>query len=130
MREMDKIKLPAKLRANILTRIGREEFRRARIYLFASATVGAVGVFGALLSIKYMLQGLSQSGFYNYFSLLISDPDMMLTYWREFALSIVESAPFIGITILLAAIAVLMFSARIFANNMRHGFTPVFKNSY
>jgi hypothetical protein len=129
MREMDKIKPPVGLRAHILMRIGREEFRRARAYLFASATIGAAGVFGVALSVKYMLQGFNQSGFYNYFSLLISDPDIMLTYWREFVLSIVESVPFIGITVSLATVALLMFSIRIFANNMKHGLAPVFKNS-
>ena len=129
MEELDKIKPPVKLRANILMRIAQVEFRRARAYLLVSTTVGVFGIIGAVFSVKYLLQGFNQSGFYNYFSLLLSDPDIMLTYWREFSLSIVESIPVTGVIISLGAFAVFLVSVRIFANNMRVGMTPALSNS-
>lgn len=126
MREMDKIDPPAKLRANILVRIGQEERRRARVSLSVFATVVPFSILGVVFSIQYMLEGFYQSGFYSYFSLLLSDPDVVLAYWGDFSLSIVESAPFMGITLSLITIVVLLMSIRIIANNLQNGVSRSF----
>ena len=129
MEGMNKINPPNTLMKNILLGIGREERRRARLFLFVSVTAVPLSVLGIVFSIQYMLQGFYQSSFHSYFSLLLSDPDIVLTYWREFALSLADSIPFAGMTISLITIAVLLVSIRIFANNLRNGLSRSFGNA-
>ena len=93
----------------------------ARAFLFVSVTVAPLSVLGTVFSVRYMLRGFYQSSFYDYFSLLFSDPDIIFTYWREFVLSLAEATPFIGITVSLITIGILLVSIRIFANNLRKG---------
>jgi len=128
MREIDKIDPPTKLRANILMRIGREERRRARVFLLVFATVVPFSILGIVFSTQYMLQGFYQSSFYSYFSLLLSDPDIVLAYWKDFSLSIAESVPFMGITLSLITIVALLISIRIIANNLRNGVSRSFSH--
>lgn len=124
MREIEQFEPPATLRTKILMRIGQEERRRAKIFLAASATTISLSIVGIVFSVQYMMEGFYQSSFYTYFSLLLSDPDIVLRYWQEFALSIAESLPFLGITISLIAIVMLLLSVRVLANNLRHGLMP------
>ena len=128
MRDIDKVEPPKRLYENILMRIGQEECRRAKVFLFASAPIVLLSTVGIIFSVQYMMQGFYQSSFYSYFSLLLSDPDIVLTYWREFALSLTETIPFMGITLSLIAIVALLVSARIFAINVRKGLSPAFSN--
>ena len=121
MREADKIDPPAMLRTHILARIGEEERRRAKIFLAASMATLSLSIVGVVYSVRYMLQGLYQSSFYSYFSLLFSDPDVVLAYWREFAFSLAESLPLLGVTASLITVAVLLLSVRVLANNLRYG---------
>ena len=109
------------LRTHILARIGEEERRRAKIFLAASMATLSLSIVGVVYSVRYMLQGLYQSSFYSYFSLLFSDPDVVLAYWREFAFSLAESLPLLGVTASLITVAVLLLSVRVLANNLRYG---------
>ena len=126
---MNEIDPPDTLRKSILLAIGREERRRARLFLIVSITAVPLSVLGIVFSIQYMVQGFYQSSFHNYFSLLLSDPDIVLTYWREFALSLADSIPFAGMTISLITIAALLISIRIFASNLRNGLGHSFGNA-
>ena len=128
MRKIDKIDPPTKLRTNILMNIGQEESRRARVFLLVFATVVPLSILGTVFSIKYMLQGFYQSSFYSYFSLLLSDPDIVLAHWKDFSLSIAESVPFMGITLSLITIVALLISIRIIANNLRNGVSRSFSH--
>jgi hypothetical protein len=130
MRNMDKDKVepPERLYGNVLMRIGQEERRRAKMFLFLSAQIALSSAFGIVFSVQYMLQGFYQSSFHTYFSLLLSDPDIVSTYWKEFTLSLADTIPFIGITISLITIAMLLVSVRVFVNNMRKGFSPALGN--
>lgn len=125
MREPEQLEPPAALRGKILMRIGQEERRRAKIFLSASIATISLSTIGIMYSIQYMVQGFYQSSFYSYFSLLISDPDIVLAYWREFVLSLAESFPLIGIIASLMAIVILLLSIRVLANNVRYGLMPL-----
>ena len=129
MRETDKIDPPAKLRTNILISIGREERRRTRVFLSVFAAAVPLSILGIVFSIQYMFQGFYQSSFYSYFTLLLSDPDIVLTYWKDFSLSIAESVPFMGITVSLVTIILLLISIRVIANNLRNGVSRSFSHS-
>lgn len=129
MRDMNKIEPPARLRTNILMRIGQEERHRAKIFLSVFAPIVLLSIVGSVLSLRYVLEGFYQSSFYSYFSLLLSDPDIVFMYWREFALSLTDTIPFTGITLSLIAIAIFLVSLKSLVNNLRGGFNLKFINS-
>lgn len=123
---MDRSEPPKGLRGKILASIEHEEIRRARIYVFAALTTITASSLGAVFAFKYMFQGFYQSSFYSYFSLLLSDPDVAVSYWKELSLSLVETAPFVGITLSLIALAAILTSMRVLVNNARPHLMPSF----
>lgn len=116
---MDQFHPSKELRKNILLQIVKEEGRRAKNYLLASFATAAASIVGFIFAAQYVTQAISQTSFYRYFSLLFSDSDIVLSYWRQFTLSLVESLPFFAVTLVLVAIVVLMVSIRVFTNNAR-----------
>ena len=125
---MDRLKLPNGLRGKIIASIKYEEIRRARIYVFAAINTITISSFGAIVAFKYTFQGFYQSSFYNYIHLLFSDPDIVVSYWRELTLSLVETAPLFGITFSLITLAIFLTSVRILVNNARPHLIPLFSN--
>lgn len=118
-RENDTTIAPSeKLRANILASIGREEYRRARAYLFGSAGVGLFSIFGIVFSAQYLLGEFYQSSFYAYLSLLLSDPRLVLAYRREFILSLAESLPLFGVIVIGATLFSFLSSLKILSENL------------
>jgi uncharacterized membrane protein YciS (DUF1049 family) len=116
---MERFEPSKDLRKNILFQIVKEEHRRAKNYLLASCATATASIVGVIFSARYVMQAVSQSSFYRYVSLLFSDSDIVLSHWREFAFSLVESLPFFAVTLVLVAIVVLMVSIRVFTNNTR-----------
>lgn len=119
---------PQRLRHSIFTRIRQEEYHRAKVHFLASFAVLPFSIFGVVFALQYMVQEFYRSGFYNYFSLIASDTDAVLVYWREFALSLVETLPLFGITVSLAAIVLLLVMIRTSAVNFRNRRTFSFSN--
>ena len=98
------------------------ERRRAIVFLFVSAQTALVSVAGIVFSAWYAMQGLRESSFYAYYSLV-------LAYWKEFVLSLADTIPFMEITVVFVAVAVFLVSVRILAQNMRFGLSPSFSHS-
>lgn len=126
---MDRREQASALRENILASIKHEEIRRARAYVFTALIASIASSLGIVFAFKSMLQGLYQSSFYSYFSLFFSDPDIAISYWRDLALSLVETAPLVGITLSLIALAVLLTSMRVLVNNTKSRLIMISFNS-
>jgi hypothetical protein len=125
---MDRLELPKELRGKILDSIMHEEIRRARIYVLAAFSTAVVSLFGVVFAFKYMIQGFYQTSFHNYFSLLFSDPDIALSYWKDLSLSLIEALPLLEITLSLVAVAILLTSLRVFVRNAKPNLIPFFSN--
>jgi hypothetical protein len=106
------VALPQGLRAAVLARIaGLERARaRARVGLFGAASL----VCAALLvpAVQYAAAQFYASGFGSYLSLVFSDQGLVLTYWREFGLLLVESLPSIALLILIPLALAFLWSLR------------------
>lgn len=122
----DNFTLPDHLKSNILRGILSEEKNRARKLLVISIITAFVSIGSILASVKYALTSFYQSSFYSYATLLFSDPDVVMRYWREFGLALLESLPVVGVILCLAAFFALLISLRMFARNMRFGITQSF----
>ncbi len=125
---MEDIELPQNLRSNILLSIRLEEKKQAKRILTTSLFTAIISLGVIVVSIKYALLAVYHSSFYSCATLLFSDPDIVLQYWREFSLALLESLPVVGIVICLAAVYAFLFSLKLFAQSQRFVFTPSLSN--
>lgn len=115
---------PKGLYENILAEIEHKKIRSARIWLgFWSVTFSGLFVF--LVSVtQNAFYKISQSGLFKYLSLVLSDWDIILGSWKEFALSIVESTPLLEITVTLSIVLTLLVVLKLLTKNIKAAFLP------
>ncbi len=101
---------PAGLADLVSVRLGQEQKKRARRNLLIFGAVDIFSIAGLVLAGLSLVNLLASSGFYNYLSLLWSDSGTLALYWQELLMSLVESLPFLGLTIFFAVILVMMIS--------------------
>jgi len=90
----------------------KKESSKKKILISANAVVGTLSLTALVFVVRDALMQFSQSGFYDYFSLLSSDRAVVATYWKEFTLSLTESLPFTSITISLLLLFILFVSLK------------------
>ena len=96
----------------VMERIAYAKRRQARI---RSGVFGALAIVsGAALvpAFQYTAEQFYASGFYDYFTLVFSDRGFVLTYWRQFSLSLIESLPSLALLLVLPIVGLLVYSIR------------------
>jgi hypothetical protein len=121
-----KIEPKVGLRERIINSINQEETYIARKYLYLSISMAVFSLAGMILFTRYVLQGFYESSFYSYVSLVFSDSDIIIQYWREFLLLATETLPLVYITFMFITILAFLLSLRIFAKNIKNSFIPIF----
>jgi hypothetical protein len=111
-RNLKEIDPPEYLTGRILAQIELHKKRMARIKFFLFEAAGVVSLAIAAFSFKFAMDDLSQSGFSNYASLIFSDWNMVLAYWKDFVMLLAESAPLLWFTAFLASIFILLESIK------------------
>ncbi len=114
---LEDIDPPRRLSFAILSRIQKRKQRVARIklaFLTISSVLSAVLLFPV---VSYTLAGFTNSGFYEYLSLIYSDGLAILPYWKEIGLSLAESLPAFEIALLLSVIYALLESIKLAVKN-------------
>ena len=107
------------LKENIIYRIEKEANKMA-IFTFVfggitSLTSVLVMIYSSILIIKdYYVSGLSE-----YISLIFSDSSVILGFWKEFIYSVVESLPFITITLVLLSLLGFVWSLKYMFSNLK-----------
>jgi hypothetical protein len=100
------------LRLQIMTEIGKRELRRERLMLASSLFGGCASAVTLVEALKYSAGAIAGSGFSEYLSLIFSDGGSLVAYWKEFLISLVESLPLLGITLVVASVLALLVSLR------------------
>lgn len=100
--------LPEKVWHRILTR--DKHITQFKLWTFAS--IGFVSLAGLVPAFKTLINDFTQSGFYEYSSLIFSDSGLIFSYWKEYMLSLAESLPMISIIFTLSLVFVLFLSLR------------------
>ncbi len=118
-RGLSKISPPETLYHRILMQLAREEKRAAALRTAFFGVTSLASFVVLIMAFQYTANELAQSDFYRYFSLLFSDGGILLRYWKEFTLTLVESLPLMWGTILLASIFALLGSFRLAIRNVR-----------
>ncbi len=101
--------------------LARQQNARRKTLLLGIASI----VFGISLvpAFQYAAGELYASGFYEYMSLIFSDSGLVLSVWRQFAFSLIESIPSLAILVLLALCGALGWSLRRAFINARTAFS-------
>jgi len=86
--------------------------RNTLLRLWAFSVAGFASFIGFIPALKTLLNDLTQSGFYEYLSLAFSNSGSVLSYWKEFSLSIAESLPTMSIILSLSLVFIFFLSLR------------------
>jgi len=122
---LNMVEPPKALHVNILAQINSQRKRAARIkfVLFGLSTL--LSFVGLIPAFVYLVQQFQQSGLYQYLSLIFSDGSAVVSYWQDYALSVIELIPFTEVMLFLAVLFVLLGSAKLVMKNMRVLFPKV-----
>ena len=89
--------------------IEREKrLRRAKLYTFSF-----VGLFSFIASIPVfitLVNNLTKSGFFDYWSVAFSSNGAIISYWKELALSLTDSLPMVNVLSTLILISIFLLS--------------------
>ncbi|MEN9912824.1 MAG: hypothetical protein RLY66_232 [Candidatus Parcubacteria bacterium] len=96
----------------ISTRIVRARIVKNRISvsLHGAVAVGSMVMF--VTALQYTSTEASQSGFYDYMSLLVSDGRYLISSWKEVSITILESAPILGAALSVGTLIILTNAVR------------------
>ena len=120
---LDPVEVPEGLSASVITKIRKEQQRVARLRLALSAPLAFISGVAVVFTFQYLMQELARSGLGDYFSILFSDGGAVLTYWKEFTLSLVEQIPILSMILFLGATLALLSSVRSLAKNIQTNFS-------
>ena len=105
---------------NSITKIIKKEERKKTIQnMVFSSVVSLASILMVVIFVINIIKDAYQSGLSEYLSLLISDSSSVLSYWKVYTMSVVESLPILQITILFASIWVFVWSMNIIINNFK-----------
>jgi hypothetical protein len=107
------------LRARILAAVASLSERAIRIRRRVFGTAATLSALSAVPAAWYAYREISQSAFMSYLSLLFTDTGAAFSHWRELALSLLESAPIVGLTLFFAALFVFLASLKALAPYMQ-----------
>ena len=120
---------PEGLYRAVLLRVSAEQARSAR-RRFATACVALLASLGAAVAAVFVLaDSLTQSGFWKFVSLAFSDGGTVLTYWKEFSMSLLESFSVPETIFSLACIFAVVLSLRFLLKN-KSAFSTVLQLTY
>ncbi len=105
-----RIDTPTDLVFRIIERIQFARMRQARMraVLFGTGSLATLGLTAGLG--VYISQIMSESGFYQYLSLVFSGDTSLFIYWKEISFSLLESLPVLAVTALLVNTALCIWS--------------------
>ncbi len=96
----------------IISRLKREQKKaaslKAIIFLFISLLAGGLVIFGVYL----LIETLNQSDFAQITSLIFSDYQTVGTYWQNYTLAILETAPLLPIAYLLISCLIFLLALK------------------
>jgi hypothetical protein len=100
------------LAADICHVIVLREKRSRHIKLSGYSIIAVVSLAAIIPATISLVDQFGQSGFTQYASLAISDGNVLAGYWKQFAVTLVESIPGISLSIVLGTVLVLGWSSR------------------
>lgn len=116
------LQAPESLYRAVHMRISALERRAARIRMTIFGILSLVSLAALVPALQYTAEQFYVSGFYDYTKLIFSDSSLVVTYWREFGLSLVDSLPSLALLLLIPIVALLIWSLKRTAQTARTAF--------
>lgn len=114
-------KMPKDLFEKVMRRI-REEHRllhlKRRLFFLSILFVGSI--MALVPAFRMTWAGFAESGFSEFFSLLFSDADLIMVYWKNFALSLLETLPVTNLIVFLAVVLLCLESLKLLVKNAKN----------
>lgn len=110
---LESLEPPSGLFNKIMARIWEEECLQSikkRLVLFSVSLFVSAGAF--IPALNASRQGFTNSGFYQYLSLMFSDFGSVMISWQDFGLAVLESLPAISATAFLATLLIFLWSLK------------------
>ena len=98
--------------SNVMQKVGLFEIKRSRHQIFVFSLVSLAAVAAAVQFFLSVIDSSSQSGFSNYFSLIISDSSYVFSNWKEFVLSTASSLPLTGLIVVVLALFIFAIALK------------------
>jgi len=114
---------PDDLLGKIMKRISEEKrllTLKRRLVIFSAGLIGAIVLF--IPALKGVISGFAESGFTQYFSLLFSDAEIVLVYWQNYALSLLETLPVVNLILLLITVFAILELLKLLAKDLKNIF--------
>jgi len=105
----------------ILGRIQKERrllVVRRRIFVFSCGIAGSIAVF--IPALNMVRTGFIESGFTQFFSLLFSDTGTIMAYWKNFAMSLLETMPVLELAILSFSVLAFLEFLKFLLKNIKY----------
>jgi len=106
------VSVPDGLEDRILTQVKKAIKRNSLERLVAGSVASIALVAGLVIVGRTIMAETAMSGFGQYLSLIFTNSSLVLSDWRDFAWTIVESAPITGFAICLGAAGMLLAAIR------------------
>jgi hypothetical protein len=104
----------------IMHRIHKEQrlrIIRRRIAIFSVIFVASLTAF--IPAFHALQKSITESGFMQFLSLLFSDFEIVVAYWQNFALSLLESLPVLNLIMFLAVVLALLESIKFLTKDIK-----------
>jgi hypothetical protein len=98
------------LSERILKRICQAEAKKALIESFLSYSFVVLASFLCFGAFWWIYQDATQTGLWTSLSLIFTDGSTVMSYWKEFSMSIIESLPFISLVSVFISLLVLVLA--------------------
>lgn len=86
--------------------------KKRQIKFWIYSGIGIISLVGFIPSLLSLLEQFSNSGFYNYFSLIFSNNSSISLYWKELLLSIAGSLPVLSLMVSIFLLLILFLSIK------------------
>ncbi len=103
----------------VLHRIEDARAHRARVRLAGLVVLAFASLAALIPAFQYAVQEFARTGALQYLSLVFSDGSLMITYWKEFIMTLAESIPVLGLIFILSAGGTFLVSVFLAIKNMR-----------
>lgn len=110
---------PKGLFEKVILRLKREQRIAAirRLAVFGLTTISSALAF--IPAFQMAKTGFAESGFGQFFSLLFSDFGIVVAFWQNFALSLLEALPVVSLLVLLGTLLIFLESLKLLVKNIK-----------
>lgn len=111
---------PKDLFERIMVRIRNEQrFSAIKQRLMVCSLGTACSAAALIPAFRAMQAGFNESGFFQFFSLIFSDFETIITHWQNFVMSLLETLPIMNLVVFLTIIFIILELTRFIARDIK-----------